>query len=106
MKKFRMIVSAAVVFAVVGGALAFKPLNQGSIFCFANSDIPNVKSGFSCNDLSQQPTSTKIDFAVSANSSDPTDNPCLTAQTPFNGAVSGACTQTAPGTTHYIETQQ
>jgi hypothetical protein len=102
----KKIVSALAVLAVVGSALAFKPYGAGTIYCFANSQVPNVKAGFSCNDLTQQPASSRKDFAVSQNPNDPTDNPCLSTQTPFNGATSGSCLQTTPGTTHYVATAQ
>jgi hypothetical protein len=105
MKKVRMIVSAALVFAVVGGALAFKPFNAGTIYCVANGSASSVNTSLSCT-ATGQPASTKIDYAVSTNTQDPTDNPCLSTQTPFDGSVSGACTQTTPGTTHYKTTAQ
>lgn len=43
MKKSKMILSALVVFAVVGSALAFKPLGAGSVYCIDN--------GTTCSDL-------------------------------------------------------
>src|SRR5687768_8685791 len=106
MKRTKLFLSAAVVLAVVGSAFAFKPYGAGSIYCFTNAQVPNVKPAFSCNDLTQQPSSIKVDFALSQNPNDPTSSPCLPGRTPFNGAVSGACTQTIPGTDHYIATAQ
>lgn len=104
MKKVRMIVSAALVFAVVGGALAFKPYGAGSITCYDNSVVSNVLTNQSCNSA-QQPTQRRnIDFAVSTNISDPTSNPCLSSETPFDASVSGACTQKTPGTDHFKST--
>ena len=103
MKKIRMIVSAAVVFAVVSGALAFKPFGAGTVYCFANGDVTSVNSALSCNDT-HQPTRTKIDWAKSTNTQDQTTNPCASGKTPFNGAVSGACTQLVPGTDHFAQT--
>lgn len=41
MKKARMIISAALVFAVVGTALAFKPANLGDSFC-VKADISST----------------------------------------------------------------
>jgi len=105
MKKVRMIVSAALVFAVVSGALAFKPFGAGTVYCFANGDVTSVNSALSCNDT-HQPARTKIDYAKSTNTQDPTTNPCPSGKTPFDGSVSGACTQLIPNTDHFKTTNE
>jgi hypothetical protein len=53
MKKVRMIVSAAIVFAVVGGAFAFKPLGSGNIYCIDPNNPPAPNTACPIADLVQ-----------------------------------------------------
>jgi hypothetical protein len=100
----RMIISGFAIVAITATALAFKTnaFNQGTIYCFANASAPNVVTTEGCTHAGQ-PASTKIDFQV-VTTGGSTTNPCLAGQTPFDGSVLTACTQTNPGTTKYAAT--
>jgi hypothetical protein len=65
----KKLISAAVVFAVVGSALAFKPLGQGHVYCTTSSNP-------TCS------TSTKVDFDETSLNTGIT-NPCPSGKNPY-----------------------
>jgi len=77
----------------------------GVIYCFANTDVWRVIPNLSCNDA-RQPPSTKVDYRPSTSNLDPSTNPCLSTQTPFDGSISGQCGQLIPGTNHFKSTAE
>lgn len=100
MKRIKMIVSAAIVFAAVGTAFAFKPLGAGSVFCFASD--ASVTQNLACDDTSQ-PTSTKVNKRVVTNGGS-TNNPCTGTDIPYDGGTSNQCNTTVSGSTLYVNT--
>lgn len=103
MKRIKMILSAAVVVASVSGALAFKPLGAGSIYCIPTAQVSLVNTALACNNAAQ-PAMTKIDYRVSTNPAHPTTNPCPVNQTPFDNSLSNQCIQKTPGTDRFTTT--
>jgi len=89
MSKTTNIIKATLIIMLVSGLLAFR-LGQGKIYCFLNTDAPNVNRNLSCYD-SQQPHSRKVDYEPSNNPADPNTNPCLSNETPFDGSIAGQC---------------
>jgi hypothetical protein len=67
----KKLMSAAVVFAVVGSAFAFKPLGQGHVYC-NTTGIQNPV----CN------SNTKIDYDETTTNTGIT-NPCPTGKSPY-----------------------
>ncbi|OQP66622.1 hypothetical protein [Niastella populi] len=53
MKKAKVLLAAIAVFAVVGGALAFKAKNVGSIYCDSTCPIQALRLGFTTQDQDQ-----------------------------------------------------
>ena len=73
----KRMISAFAVLAIVGSALAFKPLNSGNIYCTTAGDQQGA-----C-------TAQLIQYVEDANAT--TTNPCLTG-TPHKTTVSGGIT--------------
>jgi len=75
MKNFRLIATAALVFAVVGSALAFKSFNPANVYCNDSQGKCTVLKNFT--------------FAITAGST--STNPCLeTTQIKHYGAFDNA----------------
>lgn len=75
-----MAFSAAAIVAVVGGALAFRTAGQtGTVYCFDNSVLSQIKTTEICT-ANDQPSSTLVGFVPQTGG---TATPCGTTQTPF-----------------------
>lgn len=96
MKNVKMLLTATVILAIAGGALAFTHKGQPkTVYCFATVDVPNIHTSEACN-ASDQPAGTLVNFKedeVNGSAIDPCagvtgkDNPYLTA--------ASACTSAA-----------
>lgn len=105
MRKKALFLKAILVLLITTGLVSFKAdlFGAGTIYCFSRS--VNVNPMLSCNAVTQ-PASYRIDYVVSVNSTDPTINPCLSEDNPYDGSNPGSCIQEVVGVTHFRETSQ
>jgi hypothetical protein len=87
----KKLISAAVVFAVVGSALAFKPATQANIYCYIENQQPSTCQA-----------ADKVNFIESTNSQDPS-TPCVSGKVAYLN-VSSVCTKS--GASHFQEVDE